>query len=78
MFMIVACVLGFPIVRVIARRFDPKLRPLPSAAQDVTPQLQQLQESVDAMAIELERISEGQRFSVKLLTERAGAPENTR
>jgi hypothetical protein len=78
MFMIVACVLGFPIVRVIARRFDPKLRPLPSAAQDVTPQLQQLQESVDAMAIELERISEGQRYAAKLLTERAGAPENTR
>jgi hypothetical protein len=73
MFMIVACVLGFPIVRVIARRFDPKVRALQSAAPDVTPQLQQLQESVDAMAIELERISEGQRYATKLLSERAGS-----
>jgi hypothetical protein len=71
-FMTVACVLGFPIVRVIARRFDPKLRVLQSAP-DLTPQLRQLQESVDTMAIELERISEGQRYATKLLTERAGA-----
>lgn len=71
LFAVVACVLGFPIVRVIARRFDPKVRPLPSAAQDVTPQLQQLQESVDAMAIELERISEGQRYTTKLLSGRS-------
>jgi hypothetical protein len=29
---------------------------------------------VDAMAIELERISEGQRFTAKLLAERSGGP----
>jgi hypothetical protein len=71
--MIVVCVLGAPIVRVIARRFDPKIRALSSTAPDVTPQLRQLQESVDTMAIELERISEGQRYAAKLLSERSAS-----
>ena len=42
------------------------------AGPDLTPQIRQLQDSVDAMAIELERISEGQRFTAKLLAERSG------
>ncbi len=33
--------------------------------------LEQLQQSVDAIAIEVERIAEAQRFSAKLLAERA-------
>jgi hypothetical protein len=34
----------------------------------------QLQQSVDAIAVEVERIAEAQRFSAKLLVERAGTP----
>ncbi|MDB4882868.1 MAG: hypothetical protein JWL95_1634 [Gemmatimonadetes bacterium] len=34
-------------------------------------QLEQLQQSVDAIAVEVERIAESQRFSAKLLVERA-------
>jgi hypothetical protein len=37
-------------------------------------QLEQLQQSVDAIAVEVERIAEAQRFSAKLLADRA-APE---
>ena len=33
--------------------------------------LEQLQQSVDAIAVEVERIAEAQRFSAKLLAERA-------
>ena len=33
--------------------------------------LEQLQQSVDSIAIEVERISEGQRFTTKLLSEQA-------
>lgn len=33
--------------------------------------LEQLQQSVDSIALEVERIAEAQRFSVKLLSERA-------
>jgi hypothetical protein len=35
------------------------------------PRLEQLQQSVDAIAIEVERIAEAQRFTAKLLAERA-------
>lgn len=34
-------------------------------------QLEQLQQSVDAIAVEVERIAEAQRFSARLLAERA-------
>lgn len=66
-------ILGFPIVRAFTRRFDRKTEALRSGGPDVTPQLNQLQDSVDAMAVELERISEAQRFTAKLLSERAPA-----
>ena|SRR5947209_5346031 len=35
--------------------------------------LTEMQQSLDAVAIEVERISEGQRFATKLLSERPGA-----
>jgi len=38
--------------------------------------LTEVQQSLDAMAIEVERISEGQRFATKLLSERAAAQTN--
>ena len=41
---------------------------LPSARNDA--RLEQLQQSVDAIAIEVERIAEAQRFSAKLLAGR--------
>jgi hypothetical protein len=36
--------------------------------------LDQLQQSVDAIAVEVERIAEAQRFSAKLLSERSETP----
>lgn len=46
----------------------PKPRPI-TDSQSL--QLEQLQQSVDAIAVEVERIAEAQRFSAKLLAERA-------
>jgi hypothetical protein len=43
-----------------------------SQADAQTVQLEQLQQSVDAIALEVERIAEAQRFSAKLLSERVG------
>ena len=63
--------LGVPLVRVFARRLDRKTQSLQMTGPDFAPALRTLQESVDAMAIEVERISEGQRFTSKLLAERA-------
>jgi len=41
-------------------------------------QLEQLQQSVDAIAVEVERIAEAQRFSAKLLADRAEPAAITR
>ena len=70
--MIAFCVVGFPLARAFARRMDRKGELKAAAGPDLSPHIRQLQESVDAMAIELERISEGQRFTAKLLADRSG------
>lgn len=57
----------FPIARAIGRAIDRRTDRSLVKVADVAPQLRQLQESVDAMAIELERISEAQRFTAKLM-----------
>jgi hypothetical protein len=42
-------------------------------------QLREIQQSVDAIAVEVERVSEGQRFTTKLLSERVeGGAQGTR
>ena len=44
--------------------------------QRIDARLSEMQQSLDAVAVEVERISEGQRFATKLLTERgATAPD---
>jgi hypothetical protein len=70
-FMIAVIVIGLPIVRAIARRIErgtPVAGPIPV---EVKNQLQQISQSVDAIAIEVERISEGQRYTTKILADRA-------
>ncbi len=48
-----------------------KRRPRERAALDDN-RLQHLEQAVDAIALEVERISEGQRFTTKLLADRQG------
>jgi hypothetical protein len=73
MSMIAVMVIGHPIARAIARAMDRRGERGVVKAGDVMPQIRQLQDSVDAMAIELERISEAQRYTAKLMSERAPA-----
>lgn len=70
---ITVMVLGYPIIRLLTGFVDRRNRAVESGARNVEPQLRQLQDSIDAMAIEIERISEGQRFTSRLLSERADA-----
>ena len=59
----------FPIARAIARRFDAKpVSALPIG--DVTTRLDRIENAVESIAVEVERISEGQRFTSKLLSDR--------
>lgn len=51
-------------------RLSPSEKTQASASPLAEGQLEQLQQSVDAIAIELERIGEAQRFSLKLEQER--------
>ena len=70
-------IVGLPLARAFARRMD---RRAPGPAQipgEVTAQLAQLNQAVDAIALEVERISEGQRFTTRLLSEQRDAARQT-
>jgi hypothetical protein len=54
----------------VTRRRQPAIPPNDSL-QRIEGRLSEMQHSLDAVAIEVERISEGQRFATKLLSERA-------
>jgi len=72
LFTLVAIVIGLPIARAFARRMDRKAV-APQVPAEVTAQLGQLAQAVDAIALEVERISEGQRFTTRLLSEQRDA-----
>lgn len=67
---LVCIILGFPIVRLVTRLIEKRADRSFLRASEVTQQLKTLQDSVDTMAIEIERISESQRFQDRLLSER--------
>ena len=58
-------IVGWPISRALGRRFERNV-PAPALQGDVTQQLQRIEQAVDAIAIEVERISESQRFLTKI------------
>jgi hypothetical protein len=47
---------------------------MPQQAPEESQRLERIEQAMDAMAIEIERVSEGQRFVTKLLTEGAAQP----
>lgn len=78
MFMIVAIVLGYPIVRVMTKRMDRQAVAPPQIPADVTARLERIEQSIDAVALEVERIAEGQRFTTRLLSERTAGRDGVR
>jgi hypothetical protein len=44
----------------------------PTDVQSLHDQLARIENAIDAMSVEVERISEGQRFTTRLLSERSG------
>jgi len=70
--LIVVIVILGPFARMIARRMEkrPQMVANDDNARMLQQQLLQLQQSMDAMSVEVERISESQRFQSKLLHER--------
>jgi hypothetical protein len=68
---IVIIALGIPIVRAFTRRFERGPAPPNIPAPDVVARLQRIEQAVESVAIEVERIAEAQRFSAKLQAEQA-------
>jgi hypothetical protein len=70
---LVITILGLPLVRVLARRLDRRESASPAGLAKIEERLSRLETGVDSIAVEIERISEGQRFTTKLLAERSGS-----
>jgi len=65
-----ACIMGIgiPIARAYARKLDAQAKN-PGVPLEVTSRLERMEQAIEAVAIEIERISEGQRFTTRLLSE---------
>lgn len=70
-------IIGHPIAKAIGRRID-RTGAAPTMPVSVASQLAQLNQAVEAIAVEVERISEGQRFTTKLLSEQHKLPGASR
>ncbi|MDQ6717744.1 MAG: hypothetical protein M3Z17_05270 [Gemmatimonadota bacterium] len=68
-----AVLIFMPFTRALARAID-RSKTRASVPAEVTTQLTQLAQAVDAIAVEVERISEGQRFTTKLLADQREQP----
>ena len=70
--MVPITVICAPIARAIARRIERGVGGgAPSLPNDVGARLERMEQAIDAIAVEVERIAEGQRFTSKLLAGRA-------
>jgi len=70
-------IVGLPLARAFARRMDRRGTAPTQIPGEVSSQLAQLNQAVDAIALEVERISEGQRFTTRLLSEQRDAARQT-
>jgi len=62
--------IGYPLARAFARRIEAGRSAPPSLSSDVSDRLERIERAVESVALEVERISEGQRFVTKLMAER--------
>ena len=70
----ISCAIGVPLARAYSRKMDAESRN-PHLPTEVTERLERMEHALDSIAIEVERITEGQRFTTKLLSEGRGAGE---
>jgi len=63
-----------PIARAFARRLEGRADLRGAIPADITVRLERIERAVDAMAVEVERISEGQRFVTQVMAERTRPP----
>ena len=73
MTMVLAIVVGRPLVSAWAKKLENESK-RPALSPEVANRLERMEQSLDAIAVEVERISEGQRFTTKLLAETTNTP----
>ena len=61
-------VIGRPMIKARAQQIENESK-RPQVPSEVMSRLERIEQAVDAIAVEVERISEGQRFTTKLLSE---------
>ena len=71
--MVIAIVVGRPMVKALAERVENESK-RPQVPQEVLARLERMEQGIEAIAVEVERISEGQRFTTRLLSEVRDAP----
>ena len=62
--------IGIPLVRAIVRRWD-RQSLQPPMPQDASQRLERIEQAIEAMSIEVERIAEGQRFVTRLMSDQS-------
>jgi hypothetical protein len=66
---VVVISLGIPIIRAFTRRFERGPQLPAQASPEVVARLERIEQAVETVAVEVERIAEAQRFSAKLMAE---------
>ena len=70
--MVGVTIIGAPIARAIARRIERGTGGLGSGLpNDVGARLERMEQAIDAIAVEVERIAEGQRFVTRLMADQS-------
>jgi|SRR5688572_7731795 len=70
--MLAFIIVGLPLARAFARRMDRRGQPAP--ASEIAPRLDRIEQAIEAIAIEVERVSEGQRYTTKAIADLRGLP----
>ena len=65
---IMTMVLGYPIIRAVIRWIERRSAP-PALPHDLSARLDRIEQTVESIAVEIERVAESQRFLTRLQTE---------
>jgi hypothetical protein len=68
---IVVSLIGYPIAKAMARYIETRSRAPQIDNSEITARLRGIEQAVEAMALEVERVTEHQRFMTKILADRA-------
>jgi hypothetical protein len=66
--------IGIPLTKAYSRKIEAAAKN-PGLPPEVASRLERMEQAIDTIAVEVERITEGQRFTTKLLSEGKGAAE---